>query len=682
MNRFYSFSAVALLLGAAGTMAAFSLSDVNLSSVKSALEGKTNASSVASYTGVPTLEQLKSFAATKEFAPENEDLPKGVTVEPVLNQDFSNWTAGSMENPDAVDVGGDETLLNSLVSDASEWSFYQAYQAGGAMYLGYDEVGDHGPGYVMTPCYDFDAPNVAYRLRVTAMNVNQNVQDQNLQTFFMDQTTADNGQMVAASAVPMEYNEWSVCEWVGQVKSGTKNLRAMILGWQGKVMIKNITFEKLVYALNSPVDIVLGYSGGKLTASWSAVEGAVSYKATAYVVADDATTEIGNVEVNDPSAEWSMAPNEYADRYYVTVVAVDKDGNESYPASNYTTIEPESVGAAEALPATNVSPEGFTANWNAIEDAARTMVFPSQTHKAVEDDFYVILNEEFQNVPLSNNDTNPYMVAPMLGMGNMDLMMSRAGWSSDFCFFFRMMPEMPTLVLSNMYAAYGLPGYVMSPVYDLSVGDGNVYVSGFAMSAADDAVVTFSLVDAATGEEYSSEDVEVTTGGASFDICLAGGKPNSVIKFVITDSAEEDMIVIPMLSMVVEMKDGDVISGPLNTEFVPAPATSFDFEYPVDANNSYSYYVQGVFREILGEPSDVVEVKAAGSGVAQSVLGNGKVSLNGDVLTVLNPDAEKVIVVSADGKVLASSDEDVVTLSAVSGVVLVKVGDKTFKVIR
>lgn len=650
---------------------------------KSVLDAKSK-TQVSEFTGkVPTLDELKSYSAAKAFAPENEDLPKGVTVETVLDKDFSDWTAGTVEAPDEVSVGENEELYDKFFGKDSGWVAHLAYQAGGAMYLGYNEVESNDPGYFMTPEYDFSDSKVAYRFRVTAMNVNENSQDQAFQVFFMNQNPGqEGGQMISASALPMQYKEWTTCEWVGNVKSDCKNLRAMGLGWQGKVLVKNITFEKLIYSVATPEGITLDYADGKLSAKWDAVENAVSYKATAYEVFEENVVEIGSVTVADPYAEWEMMRSENALRYYVSVVACNAEEEESYPGTNYAEFPVEEVGDAEALPATNVTANGFTANWKSITDAARTMVFPTQKHKAAEDDWYMILGEEFQNVPIANDMYNPAMVIPMMGMGDMNMYMSRAGWSTDVCFFFRLMPEMPALVLSNMYAAYGMPGYVMSPVYDLSVGSGNVYISGMAMSAADDAVLTFSLVDAATGEEYSTKDVEVTTGGTMIEIELADGRPNSMIKFVMTDCAEEEMILIPMLSMSVEMKAGEEITGPLNTEFVAAPATSFDFEYPVDENNSYTYSVQGVFGQLVGAQSEIVEVKADGSGVAQVACGNGNVSLRGKVLSVINPDGEKVMVVSADGKVLASSSDKELTLDNISGVVLVKVGNKNYKFIR
>lgn len=456
----------------------------------------------------------------------------------------------------------------------------------------------------------------------------------------------------------------------------------MALGWSGKVLIKNITFEKLIYPVASVSDVKLSYEPGALSASWKAPEDAAYYYVRAYIVTDDGELEIGSQKVTEPAVTFETYLNETAERYIVEVTALNEEGEESYPMSGYAELQPDEVGDAVALPATDVSENGFTANWEAISDAGRTLVFPVQNHKATANQQYILLDEDFSNVPLSNDEYNPAMIIPLMGMGNMDLYMSRAGWSTDVCIFFRLMPEMPAVVLTNMYASSGLPGYLLSPVYDLSVGGGNVNISGMLVSGADDAVVTFYLVDAATNQPYASKEVEVNPSGVLMDITIEGGKPNSRIMFMMTDCADEEMILIPALGITVDMNAGEEITAPLQTEFVAAPATSFAFDYPVDADNSYSYTVQGIFNNLSGKVSAPIEVKANGSGVATAIAGKGSAILSNGTLTIANPEGEKVTVVSADGKILSLSNDAQITLNVDGGAVIVRIGKKAFKFVR
>lgn len=687
MKKIYSVSALALSLCASGAIAAVSFSGLDMATVKANIKQVNNKDNVVEFSNHPSIEQLRAFAAAQTRAEENGDteLPKGVIVEKLIDKNFDNWTEGSLEDPDSINVANDSTLVDKLMGVESGWTLFQTYQAGGNMYLGMDEVGDNGPGYFMTPGHDLTDPKVAFRYRVTAMNVNNNNQEQGLQSFFMyENPSTGKGQIFLASAVPMKYNEWTECVWTGKVSEKSyDNIRAMSLGWQGKVMIKNVVLEKLTYPVASVSKVSLSYNPGKLTATWDAPEGASEYKATLHVVTEEDDIEIGSMTVTEPSATFETTLYEDAVRYYVSVVAYNAAGEESYPMSGYAELKPTEVGNAVALPATNISDKGFTANWEAITDAARTMVFPVQNHKATGKEQYVLLNEDFSNVPLANDSNNPSLICPLMGKENMDGMMSVAGWSTDLCFFMRMLPEIPCIILTNLYAAYGLQGYLLSPAYDLSVGGGNVFISGMALSAADDAVLTFYLVDADTMQPYASKEVEVNTDGVLLDVTIEGGKPNSRIMFMMTDCAEEEMIAIPALAMSVDLNDGEEITAPLPTEFVEAPATSYDFKYPVDTNNSYSYKVQGIFKEIFGEVSESVEVVAGETdGVATAVAGNGIATLNGGVLNVANPDGEKVTVVTVDGKVLAITCDSELTLNVESGSVIVRIGDKTFKFVR
>lgn len=684
MKKHYFLAASALTLCIAGSVAA-GIAQFDMAAFKAAVNRNASASVATEYEGTPSAAVLSKFAdsqAPVKAPAAGTALPKGVTVDTVLYKSFADWTAGTMDKPDAVNVGEDEALYNRLLGADSEWMVYRAYQAGGAMYLGFDYTGDGGSGYFMTPAQDFGGDNVAFRLKVTAMNVNANAQDQGLQAFFMNQAPgSENGSIFSASSVPMNYNEWTTCEWIEKTDEARKYIRAMAFGWKGEVLVKDVTLEKLTYPLASVKDITLDYWQGTITAEWAAVEGAVSYKAVLYRDGEEDKVQIAEAVVDAPIAEWDIPLSEDCMRYIVTVVAIDAEGGESYPSSNYALLYPDSVGAATALPATEVSEKGFTANWEAVAAAARTLVYPVQTHTATEPEYYSILSEDFHNIPLYNDSSNPVQVIPMLGMGNMDAVMSRAGWQTDCCFFFRLDPEFPALILSNMFAAYGMPGYVMSPVYDLSVGNGKVGIAGFMASAADEAVVTFYLVDAATGEAYASEDVEVTPEGTMFEIALGGGRPNSCIKFEMTDTADEEMTLVPMLEIYCTLDAGQTITGPIDTEVAYAPATSIVVNSPVDANNTYTYTVQGAFRDIFGAQSEPIEVKAGTNGVASALAADVRVYADGKMLRVDNPAGESVTVATADGKIITASSGKAIAVEAPAGVVLVNVAGKTFKVV-
>lgn len=672
MKKLYSLLACGSALLATGTVAAltlpqFSMSEVNLH------PGEAQAITAEISRGVPASRIVKHEAPRKESA--DEAVPACVKVESMISEDFHLWEKGTNQIPDSERIVDDENFLHTMMSvPDQDWILFDVYQAGQAAYLGFDEVGDDGPGYISTPVVDVTGDNVAYRLRVTAMNVNPDAQEQNLQNFFLDE---EQSIFAGASAQPLLYNEWSTVEWIG--KTDCKKLRAMVMGWRGKVLINNIEFDKLIYPLASPkVTDVEMKDIDQVKVTWNAVEGATSY--VVEVTKDGESMGISTVgDVTETVVTTTVEPEV---TYLVKVTAYNGEDC-SYPGFKGTELQPQSVGSTVALEATDVTENGFTANWEAAQSAAQYLVYPTVNHTATADgETFFLLQDYFANVPEANDAYNPALICPMLGMGgDLNRYMGCYGWSSDFCIFMRLMPEMPALVLTNMYAMYGLPGYIMSPSYDLSVGGGKVKISGMGMSSEDDVVLTASLVDSKTMQPYSSEEIEVTPRGDAFEVTLENGRPDSSIMLVITDAAGEDMVLVPYLTISVDLNEGESIIAPLPTVVTPDASTSYSFECPVNDCNLYSYRVQGFFGNVMGLASDPVAVNVD-TKVGEVADNGAKVAVEGSDVVILNPAGVQVYAYSADGRVVAASSDAEIRVSGYKGLLLVRIGEKTFKVVR
>lgn len=625
------------------------------------------------FKGGPATRFLQEVTGTRA---EDSSIPSCVQVETLLDEDFDLWVKGTNEIPDSQQV--DEDAIQDFLKYPGDWIFFDVYEAGKAAYLGFDEVGDNGPGYISTPVFSVAGANIAYRLKVKAMNVNANSQTQGLQVFFLDESTS---MMVGASTRPLLYEEWSICEWVGQ--SSTEKLRAMMYGWQGKVLIDQVTLEKLVYPLDTPKVLSLEMLDlDQVKVNWTSVADASSYKVDIYKSYSASEQEyLSSVTVEGESGVVTLPENIEAEISYIAYVTALNGENESYPGAKGSTLSPNFVATSVALPATEVSQEGFTANWEKTSNAATYMVFPAVNHTNVDGtETFFLLEDDFQQIPETNDSYNPQIVCPLLGYDvSMDRYMAVKGWSTDICMFARLIPEMPSVILTNQYALYGLPGYIMSPKYDLSVGGGNVTVSGLGMSAAGDVILTIGLVDE-TGEIYSYEEAEVSPMGDMFEVTIANGQENSSIMIWISDAEDEDMVLIPSLYISVDLENGESIEAALPTVFVDSPATSYKFDYPVNADNTYSYSVSGFFGDKYGDESNVIVVDAASSAVKDVVESLVSVSTNGGVLTVNNPENLDVTVYGIDGLVLASSSDNQITVEGYKGIVVVKAGEKTFKV--
>lgn len=595
----------------------------------------------------------------------------GVEAEVIIDENFANWTEGTQEDPSTVAVTDEQ--VESLMSYKGDWTLFRVYEAGGAAYMDFDMVGKDGPGYIMTPSLDLmEGKEGYYRVSCRVKNVNENSQDAQFQIFVMDETIST---MIAASAQPMEYQEWVECEWVGAVVSAKTSF--MLFGWQGEILMDRLKVEKLTYPLAKPtVNGATLNEDGSVTVSWDKVEGATGY----FVQVQEGMQAIISEEVGDVDS-CNMTFDINLDESYTVYVTALAEGKCSYYGYKNVNLVPEYIGEAVALEATDVTEEGFTANWERAAYASQYLVLPTLTHTATADgeEFY-ILNELFANVPEEADMNAPIQVAPMLGMDGTDLYMSRAGWSIDMGMFVRMMPDMPLLALTNQYAAYGLEGSLTSPVTDFSVGNGTVKVAGMGLSSVDDVVMTCGFLNE-DGEMYASADFELTTDGDMFEVEVSGGEANSRLVIKMTDSAEGgDMVLLPMLSVTTTLNEGETITVPAETVFA-GNVTSQRVEALLNKENLYSYQVQGYkTAALMGEVSNAVKVDTP-VGVESVASGCvAKVVPFGGTIRIVNPSAEVCEVFTLDGKRIYSSAAASFAVNVEKGSYLVKVGNATFKV--
>lgn len=594
-----------------------------------------------------------------------------VRAETIIDENFDKWTKGTQEQPSSEQVTDD--MAAQLMSYQGEWILFDMYEAGGAGYMGFDEVSDDGPGYIKTPKLNLkgEDPQGIYRYTVSVKNVNTDAQDQALQTFVMDEAASS---IVTASTQPMKYGEWAECEWIGATKS--ESITFMSFGWKGKVLIDRLKVEKLIYPLSTPnVTSAKLDTDGSIKVEWEKVEGATSYKVVISGNEYESMLTVGDVnvcniplDVFDPKATYVA---------YVTAY----DGEKlSYPGYVTCDMEPEQVGTAVALEATEVSANGFTANWEAAAFAANYLILPTLTHTATKTETFYILDEKMAFVPETADLNNPIMVSPILNMGGADIYWSRAGWTFDLAVFANMMPGMPVALLSNQYKAYGITGSITSPVTDFSVGGGKVTISGFGASAADDTVMECSFINA-SGEVYASTSFELTTTPSDFSVELEGGKADSRLCISMGETAGEEQIYFTALNISTELEAGETVTVPAETVHIDENVTSGRVECTVDDNNSYSYRVQGYWSaNIMGEPSNSIVVGNPSSLKSVESNGSAYAVATADGIFIANPAGNDCEVFTLDGKLVYSSASGSAHVALDKGIYLVKIGKKVFKI--
>lgn len=594
-----------------------------------------------------------------------------VKAEVIIDENFDKWTKGTQAQPSTEQVT--DEMVSQLMSYPGDWTLFDMYEAGGAGYMGFDEVSDDGPGYIKSPGVNLkgdDATGI-YRFTARVKNINPDAQDQGLQAFMLDEA---GSSIISASTQPMEYNNWSECQWVGATSSESTSF--MAYGWKGKVLIDGFKVEKLIYPLSSPlVTAATLDADGSIKVEWEKVAKAVSYKVI--ISGDDTETEmtVGNVS----TCNITLDNIDVSVDYVAYVIAYNGD-ELSYPGYTVCKIEPEQVGATVALEASEINADGFTANWESADYAIRYLIMPTHTYTAKQGGAFSILDEKMTNIPATADSFNPIMVCPMLNMGGADIYWSRPGWTFDLAVFAYMAPDMPAMILSNEYKAYGIIGSITSPETDFSVGGGKITISGYGASAADDAVMECSFVDA-QGNVYASTSFELSTIPGNFSVELEGGKADSKFRLSMGETAGEEQVFFTELNISTELAAGDKITVPGRTVHIDNRATSGRVECTVDDSNSYTYQVQGYWSaDKMGEPSNIISVSNTTSVKPVDDGAGANVRTFAEGIIISNPEGDDCSVCTLDGKIVYSSNSVNAQVALPKGIYIIKVGQRVFKI--
>lgn len=607
----------------------------------------------------------------------------------LLTEDFSKWTAGSEGNPDAVDITADSVTLQTYMQTPG-WTGLRAYQAGGVAYLGLDEVGDDGPGYLLTPELNLAATGGMYKLKFRARSANPMHEQQALQTWTLDNGT---NSIVSARGYTIT-TEWTDCEM--DFSGGGTRSTIMMHGMQGKVYFDD--FEVIVYdyGIGKPVveDMVL-QGLDKIAVRWTSVEGATSYLVSFYD-SDNATYVVPEFDTQSTDTTCVINYPIVAGTFYRLEVKAT-DGEHISPAATFTGyLAPEAVGATEALAASDITDESFTANWNAATYAYGYVVDVTKRHIASTDgDVVVMTDENFDLVPGGNAEGPQTLVQ----LSYADKYMQQPGWLLDLGLSGFTPEETGILGITNMMADWGLPGFMLSPTFNLSNGGGKVTVEFKAKSLFDDAVLVLSLVNFEEGVPFPGYvGVPVGTEWQEFSYELEGGIDGCEIYFLIYDAAEGgDVIYFDDLKVSQTLNKDEYITFPYRKVTTDDPTVlQAVVETPGKmAGDFFSYTVTGYFPvtidpvygdEIMyGEPSNVIYVDAPNAVESISTNKLAKAYFVGNELHIDNPAGKPVYIYTIGGALIkadATGNTVVTSRLTQKGVYIVRVGEHAVKVVK
>lgn len=607
----------------------------------------------------------------------------------VLSEDFSKWTAGSEGNPDATDIAADSTTMQTYMQTPG-WNGFLAYQAGGVAYLGLDEVGDDGPGTLLTPELNLAATGGAYKLKFRARSANPMQETQALQTWTLDNAT---GSIINARGYDIT-SEWTECEM--DFTGGGNRSMILLHGMQGMVYFDDFEVIAYDYGIGKPVveDMAL-LSLDQISARWTKVENATSYHVALYDV-DNGVYALPEYDIQSADTTCVIDFPVVAGTYYRLEVKAT-DGEHLSPAGTFFGyLAPESIDTPEALPATDVTDESFTANWNAASFAYCYEVNVTKHHIAQADGDVVVLSDENFDLMPGGTAEGPQT---LVQLNYMDKYMQQPGWMVDLGLTGFTSDDSGILGITNMMADWGIPGFLLSPTFDLSNGGGKVKVEFKAKSFLDDAVLVLSLVNYEEGVPFPGYvGVPVGTTWQDFSYELEGGVNGCEIYIMVYDATEGgDVIYLDDLKVTQTLNKDEYIRFPYRkVASEESSVLQAIVETPGSAaGDFYSYTVNGYFPitidpvygdEILyGEESNEVYVNAPDAVKAIDADKAAKAYFAGDELRIENPAGEPVYIYTIGGALIKAD----VTGSAVvtsrltqKGVYIVRVGNQAAKVVR
>lgn len=189
----------------------------------------------------------------------------GIIETTILTEDFSNFTAGSENDPDYVRLDDADGFISDEYFNTPGWKGSEIYQAGGCAYIGFSEYYQE-PGLIITPLINTTGA-IYINCRVRCYDPSGDIIGYNILTEDMELLDA-NVDFFRAT------NEWTNISWF--TSAGAENTRIYIFSYSRNILIDDI--EIVSHSLPTPVlKEETNIETNNFTANWESVEDADSY---------------------------------------------------------------------------------------------------------------------------------------------------------------------------------------------------------------------------------------------------------------------------------------------------------------------------------------------------------------------------------------------------------------------
>ena len=369
----------------------------------------------------------------------------------------------------------------------------------------------------------------------------------------------------------------------------------------------------------------------------------------AELILDDANCHIGPSARLDPVGAYEKAGMRYANttetsytftnlapkgEYYYGVASYYYGNTSSY-SLNYAF----GVAKPEALPATDITEDGFTANWSAVSKATSYRVNNYGVYHVKKPAKYATITEDFSKInEMVSISSNPFKAEELNNDYNMNLgkYTTNAGWKGRYT------------RISNSYLGFSGSGSLSSPPLDLGNSDHfSIYIK--AVGTPGDMLNIASGPNVYNVEIVADPNDDTGTKGiidASFDVPESGD--DIQLKFY---SNAGMPIMFDEIKIAQDLKEGDKVKILLSSDDVPKDELSWKYTgLNVGKFPEFAYQVYALFEDVDGrtavsDPSDFITVnmgtdagQAAPTGIEDGIASNsatvvGYYSVEGKRLT-------------------------------------------------
>ncbi|MBR4887415.1 MAG: T9SS type A sorting domain-containing protein [Muribaculaceae bacterium] len=638
----------------------------------------------------------------------------GTKLDPILFEDFSLFTTGSIEEPDyATNVIADEYEypwwnMTDEYTLQPGWGSNFMYPAGGCAYM--DANSSTWEARISSPIFDGTANGGVCVLRLDARTLDGMTSDFLIVEAAETNNCGPSWDVLASGVCPTVTDQWQTFEVVVQNVGPTSFFNIVISGGV-EIILDNIEiFQYDLYVGIPELNNHTNYTGSTFDVSWSAVEGADSYLVNVFSV-NEMTGAVSYLYKDEPvnGTEWTVTEAVSGETYYYTVRAVKGEyvSLESLPVEIYDLEAPEMYAASEID-----ENAYYVAYWNDVPSAIGYTYWAYADRVAAADGDMALtdlplddLSETDGSKPTRTIEKPDYMIYDEYFITES----TQGGWklrNGAPCADGYVVLDAWHYINGNGDAA------LLSPELDLSKNGGEVKLNVSLWGELtegwnwDDEWVEFQTEcavalftwDETLGDynqvflEYIS-DVEEAWN--NYEVVIKGGTERSIIGLFAVRA--EGNLYIDNVKLTQNYKAGETFRDPFMVQ-VLHPETEIEVNIPQRCGGSEIWHKVSANKVSYGSDgintimnikeskfSELVKVGTAPVGVESITSVNAMARVANGVLRVANPAAETVNVYDLAGKLVytnASGSQELSVVLPANGVYMVKVGNKTIKVIR